>query len=156
MNKVYYPSSSPPYFDKSTLQIFLAGTIDMGHSRDWQKEVTDRLSIHDNIAIYNPRMIVFEDKYIEHQIQWELNALESSDVIILNFEPNSNSMISLLELGLHARSGKLVVVCPQSYKRYKNVRITSSMYKVNIVESLDDAIIYVESLIKMNRTIHST
>jgi len=39
-------------------RIFLAGTIDMGNSVDWQKEVTEFLNKYDgDLTVYNPRWI---------------------------------------------------------------------------------------------------
>lgn len=44
--------------------------------------------------------------------------------------------ISLLEMGLYARSGKLFVACSPDYYRYDNVRITCRRYGVPLYDSL--------------------
>ena len=85
---------------KSYKSVFLAGTIDMGSSVDWQKDV--------------------------------------ADFILMNFLPDSKSPITLLELGLFARSGKLYVVCTEGFYRYDNVRITCAKYGVPVYDSLTD------------------
>lgn len=54
--------------------------------------------------------------------------------------PESKSPITLLELGLHARSGKLLVICPEKFYRYDNVRITCQKYNILMFNSIEDAI----------------
>ena len=49
---------------------------------------------------------------------------------------DSRSPISLLEMGLYARSGKLFVACSPDYYRYDNVRITCRRYGVPLYDSL--------------------
>jgi hypothetical protein len=74
----------------------------------------------DDVVILNPRRPDWNPKWrpdadepeFRRQVEWELGALESADVIVLYFSPGSQSPISLLEMGLHARSGKLIVLCP--------------------------------------------
>ena len=56
------------------------------------------------------------------------------------FLDGSQSPITLLELGLHARSGKLLVVCTPGFYRYDNVRITCARYGVPVYGSIDEAI----------------
>lgn len=52
----------------------------------------------------------------------------------------SKSPITLLELGLFAKSGKLYVVCTEGFYRYDNVRITCAKYGVPVYASLTEAI----------------
>lgn len=54
--------------------------------------------------------------------------------------PGSKSPITLLELGLFAKSGKLHVVCTEGFYRYDNVRITCAKYGVPVYASLTEAI----------------
>lgn len=53
---------------------------------------------------------------------------------------DSKSPITLLELGLFAKSGKLYVVCTEGFYRYDNVRITCAKYGVPVYASLTEAI----------------
>ena len=57
-----------------------------------------------------------------------------------NFLPGSQSPITLLELGLFAGSRKLRVICPVSFYRYDNVRITCQRYAVPMYETLKEAV----------------
>lgn len=77
---------------------------------------------------------------LQTAVEWELDALESSDIVIIYFAPGSQSPISLLEMGLYARSGKLVILCPDGYWRKGNVDITAAKYGVTQVRSLDELI----------------
>ncbi len=124
-------------------RVFLGGSIDMGSAPDWQRDLSRRLDGED-VVILNPRRSdwdpawkpVATDPNFRKQVEWELEALESADVIVLYLSPGSQSPISLLELGLYARSGKLIVVCPDGYWRKGNVDITAARYGVEQVESL--------------------
>lgn len=126
------------------LKIFLGGSIDMGNAEDWQAKVTKELS-EKNIILFNPRRDdwnkdwkpVSTEPNFRKQVEWELEALEKSDLIIMYFTPKSQSPISLLELGLYARTNKLLVVCPEGYWRKGNVDIVCEKYKVKQYESID-------------------
>ena len=143
MNKFYTAPSVDNTEENKGRRIFLAGTIDMGNSEDWQEEVgyqviqrsiTQGNGIH---YIYNPRRIEgFKNEDQEEQIQWELDHLDKADTILMNLLPSSRSPISLLELGLYAKSGKLIVVCPKEFYRYSNVRIICEKYKIPLYSSI--------------------
>lgn len=140
MNKFYVAPQVDDTEDNIGRRVFLAGTIDMGNSSDWQNTLISRLSDDRyqnlNITIYNPR----RDKEFnvddqEEQIRWELNHLDKADVILVNILPDSKSPITLMEIGLYANSGKLVVVCPKEFYRYDNVRIVCEKYNIPLYNS---------------------
>jgi hypothetical protein len=127
--------------------IFLAGSINQGESEDWQKKIIDSVQDSDRV-IFNPRRESWDASWeqsidnpkFKEQVEWELNALEGSDMIIMYFEPGSISPISLLEFGLFARSGKLVVYCPNGFFRKGNVDVVCEKYKVPQVEKFEELI----------------
>ena len=124
--------------------VFLAGTIDMGKAEPWQEEA-ERLFADKpgSYILYNPRQAEWHPERegeMDYQVNWELEHLERADWILMNFLPGSQSPITLLELGLHAKSGKLVVVCTPDYFRYDNVRITCHRYGVPLYSSVEAAI----------------
>ena len=86
----------------------------------------------------NPRRREFHASpaEMEYQVAWELAHLEAADLIVMNLLGDSRSPISLLEMGLYARSGKLFVACSPDYYRYDNVRITCRRYGVPLYDSL--------------------
>lgn len=122
--------------------VFLGGSIDMGSAPDWQADLIAALS-EDDVVILNPRRSVWnersrpsaDDPDFREQVEWELAALEAADIIGLYLAPGSQSPISLLEIGLYARSGKLVVHCAEGFWREGNVQITAARYGVELVDS---------------------
>ena len=48
----------------------------------------------------------------------------------MNILANSKSPISLMEIGLFAKEGKLMVFCPKTFYRYDNVRVVCNRYNV--------------------------
>lgn len=124
--------------------VFLAGSIEMGMAEDWQTKLTK--SFHDaGFDVFNPRRDDwdsswtqdFENPQFFQQVTWELNALEHSDLIILYFDKNTKSPISLLELGIHAKSGKLRVICPEGFWRKGNVDIVCQFYNIPLYTNFD-------------------
>ncbi len=122
MQTIYPPNA----LHLSDTNIFLAGTIDMGNSEDWQQKVIDTFfekMLNANLSIFNPRRKEWDDSWSQtieneqfsEQVNWELDALEKADYIIMFLEKNSKSPISLLELGLFADSGKLLVCCEEGF-----------------------------------------
>lgn len=138
-------------FERRPFRIFLAGSIEMGSAPDWQAEVIERLSVYD-VAIFNPRRPDFDasqeqsadNPYFRGQVEWELRGLEIADVILMFLAPETVSPISLLELGLYARGGKLLVVCPEGFERKGNVDVVCREYGIEEHALLAPA---VESLI---------
>lgn len=127
---------------KSTdgFSVFLAGTIDLGNSENWQNSVVDELKRRNptyDITVFNPRRENWKDADQEEQINWELDHLGSSDRIIMVILGTSKSPISLLELGLFAGSGKLMVFCEPTFYRYENVRITCERCGVELSNEVD-------------------
>jgi len=128
-------------------KIFLAGSIEMGKAEDWQKKIIEAVKDSDRV-IFNPRRENWDSSWeqtidnpqFKEQVDWELDALESSDMIIMNLVPETMSPISLLEFGLFARSGKLVVYCPDGFWRKGNVDIVCEKYKVPQVEKFEELI----------------
>lgn len=124
-------------------KIFLAGSIEMGSAEDWQKQVSEQLAAQP-VVILNPRRADWNpawkpeitDPHFQQQVEWELNALEKADLIIMYLAPGTQSPISLLELGLYAQSGKLLVCCPAGFWRKGNVDIVCEKYGIQQFESL--------------------
>jgi len=152
-NKVF----TPPYeYDNSVytidgvfpLNLFLGGTIDDGNSVDWQTALIDELNSCDTkkpIMIYNPRREKWDanadTNEVDKQIEWELYHLERADLIVMNILGNSKSPISLMEIGLFARSGKLIVFCNPSFYRYENVKIVCNSYGAQLYDTNDILVI---------------
>jgi hypothetical protein len=125
--------------------VFLAGSIEMGAAEDWQKSLGEWLS-EKNYNVFNPRRTDWDSSWIQsyenpqfsQQVKWELNSLDKADWIVMYLDPNTKSPISLMELGLHAGSKKLLVVCPDGFWRKGNVEVVCSIYDIPLFNSLDD------------------
>jgi len=127
--------------------VFLAGSIEMGKAEDWQKTVERELEKLD-VTIFNPRRDDWDSSWVQeqsnpqfnHQVNWELNKLERSDIIFMYFSPETQSPISLLELGRYAQYGKMIVCCPKGFWRKGNVDILCTRENVPVFEDLKSAI----------------
>lgn len=123
--------------------VFLAGSIAMGLAEEWQAEIGNKLA-ELGIMVLNPRRTNWDASWVQHiendlfreQVEWELQGLEQSDWIIFYFAPDTQAPVTLLELGLWARSGKCVVCCPDGFWRKGNVDIVCARYQVPQVSSL--------------------
>ena len=144
IDNVIHPHEYEPSDLRGWTTVFLAGTIDNGNSEDWQQTIAEKLAGRDrHYILYNPRQDEWNPERegeMEYQVNWELEHMEKADYILMVFLPGSQSPITLLELGLHARSSKLLVVCTPGFYRYDNVRITCERYNVPVFESLEEAI----------------
>lgn len=138
-------SPQPLPIDNQRPRVFLGGSIDMGGAPDWQAAMTAALSDMD-VVILNPRRPDWnpawrpdaDEPEFRRQVEWELSALEASDVIVMYFAPGTQSPVSLLEMGLHARGGKLIVLAPDGFWRKGNVDITAAAYGVRQVKTMDE------------------
>ena len=125
-------------------RIFLAGSIEMGVAEDWQTKLTNDLELYD-ITILNPRRDIFDKDLVQsintpafyEQVTWELTAQEETDIIAMYFAPNTKSPISLLELGLFAKSGKMIVCCPDGFWRKGNIQVVCQRYGVPLHNNYD-------------------
>ena len=130
--------------------VFLAGSIDQGQAIDWQAKFEEELADLD-VVILNPRRDYWdptwdqsaENKEFRKQVTWEINGMKKAKVIAMNFCVDGLAPISLLELGLHARSGKVIVHCPLGYWRKGNVDLVCERYDLEQANSFEDLIIKV-------------
>lgn len=135
-----------PYpFAKQGRSVFLAGSIEMGKAVDWQTSICASLS-HLPITILNPRRPDWDStwqqdiscKPFREQVEWELEMQEDADIIAIYFDPATLAPISLLELGLFARTGKMIVACPTGYWRKGNIQIVCKRLGIQLVDSLEE------------------
>lgn len=125
--------------------VFLAGSIEMGLAEPWQRELTQALASYENLTVLDPRrddwdaswrQTLDEPRFVE-QVHWELEAQERADTIAMYFSPATKAPITLLELGLFARSDKLIVACPEGYWRRGNVQVVCARYGVACLGSFE-------------------
>jgi hypothetical protein len=141
----YKPPTNIATRNRNNKSVFLAGSIEMGAAENWQDTVGEFFHQH-SWDVLNPRRDdwdsswkqTFEDAQFYQQVNWELNALEHADLIIMYFDPSTKSPISLLELGLFARSGKMKVICPDGFWRKGNVEVVCNYYNIPFYNNLKD------------------
>ncbi len=129
--------------DGAIPSVFLAGSIEMGSAEDWQTQVECALSDLD-VLILNPRRDEWDASWeqsitnplFREQVEWELTGLETASVVAMYFAPATKAPVTLLELGLCARAGRLVVCCPAGYWRRGNVEVVCRRYGVPLLASL--------------------
>lgn len=144
--------NAPEELRITSKSVFLAGSIEMGKAVDWQTQVTNALEDMD-VTILNPRRDDWNSSWeqkitnpqFNEQVTWELTALDKASVIAMYFDPKTMSPISLLELGLYADQGKMIVCCPEGFWRKGNVDIVCKKYRIPQVDNIDDLIYHVRA-----------
>ena len=132
MNVIKAPDSYP----LDGYRVFLAGSIENGNAEKWQDEFT-KLITNDKITILNPRRDrwigdcteKYENDQFRTQVEWELQALEDSDIVVLYFDPATKSPFSILELGLFKHKG-IAVCCPDGFWKQGNIEIVCKRYEI--------------------------
>ena len=142
--KVLTAKDKLPVKNEDEAFCFLAGSIDFKESTSWRDLVVNKSS--KNTIFFDPTRedhdVLGNQEMVCH-IQWELEALELADMIILNFLPQAKSLISLVELGLYMKTSKLIVVCPKEFYQYRYVSTICDKYNAPIYHNLREVFKYV-------------
>ena len=133
--------------DEAVPSVFLAGSIEMGAAEDWQARVAAGLGDLD-VVVFNPRRDEWDntwtqsiaDSRFREQVEWELAGLERATVVAMYFHPATRAPVTLLEMGLVAQTGRLVVCCPDGFWRKGNVEVVCARYGVPLVGDLDELV----------------
>ena len=133
---------------KETFIVFLAGSIEMGKAEPWQDEIAQSL---DDLPItfFNPRRDDWDSSWVQsidnpqfnEQVNWEMNSIDHSHLVVVVFDPSTKSPITLLELGLVAARGgwgEVIVLCPEGFWRKGNVDIVCDRFDIPMVESKEE------------------
>ena len=135
--------------------VFLAGSIEMGKAVDWQtkieNELKDKLDDDTVVTLYNPRRDDWdsswtqsiEDDNFREQVEWELDALEKANKIVVYIDPETKSPITLMEIGLHAHSNKMCVCCPEGFYRKGNIDVVCNKYNIPMVDDVDGLVKFI-------------
>jgi hypothetical protein len=138
---------APIALDDHSPSIFLAGSIEMGQAENWQAQFERELADLD-VTLLNPRRDGWDATWVQsicnpqfrEQVDWELAGLELATIVAMYFAPTTKAPITLLELGLVASSGKLIVCCPDGYWRKGNVEVVCHRYGVPLVATLAELV----------------
>lgn len=140
--------------------LFLAGSIEQDSAARWQDRVVEALSDL-NVQILNPRREEWDssweqiptNSHFRGQVEWELDGLDKADIIIVYFDPNTKSPITLLELGLFADTDRLRVCCPEGFWRRGNVQIVCERKNILMFETLESLVENTRNEIKLKSMI---
>lgn len=128
--------------------VFLAGSISGNDAMNWQQSVVKQFEGKD-VAIFNPRMTKWEGDSITHArfvelVDWDWNAMDEAEHVIVCFDGDTESPVTLMELGMLARSNpsKVTVMCPQNFWRKKHVDVLCNRYDIRRFDTLDRLIDY--------------
>lgn len=134
------------------VKVFLGGSIEMGKAEDWQTRLTKDLSQNKDVMILNPRRDDWDSSWkqdptpgtqFHEQVTWEMDAQDASDVIVYYFADETQSPITLLELGMYARTHAtgekhIVVRCSPKFWRHGNVKVVCDKYGIPCVETYEE------------------
>lgn len=143
-------------------KIFIAGSIEGGTALPWQAKVREELKGYP-LVLLNPRRddwmtsseMKMEDAVFREQVQWELDGLDKADYILMYFDPDTYSPVSLIEFGRHVHSDKLMVGCPQGFWRRGNLEVTCAWHGRELQDSFESLMESVVSRLKTDG-IHPT
>jgi hypothetical protein len=157
MKVIYAPDNHNFVLYPEAPTVFLGGSIEMGKAKDWQTDIEETLKPHDG-TLLNPRRKdwdsswtqTIENDQFREQVEWELDGMDGSSIVFLNFEPDTKSPITLLELGLRARyHTRTLVCCPEKFWRKGNVDVVCKKYDVMLTDDYEKAKIMLEAMILM-------
>lgn len=119
------------------LGVFLGGTV----NDDWRIQVMNGLR-EAPFVFLNPNRIPAQSNPIElaEQVKWELNALAVSDISVMCFDETSISPLAFLEIGLQAKSRKLIIYCPADAWVKTVLEVASQKYNFKLVKSIEELI----------------
>ncbi|KAI3401374.1 hypothetical protein diail_11458 [Diaporthe ilicicola] len=135
------PEQQPLY---PTRSVFLAGPTEVPWRAGFIAALKERL-ISTSTTIFDPfqprwdktwKEDVDLDPRFKAQVEWELASQDRATVVALFFHADSKAPVSLLELGLCARSGKAVVGCDPGYWKRGNVQAVCRRYGVPLADSM--------------------
>jgi len=138
---------APNHYEWCARTVFLAGTIDMGNSIDWQQYAVERFRECD-VQLLNPRRTDWDSSWeqtignpqFREQVEWELQGLDNSNVILMHFASGSQSPITLMELGLCANK-RVVISCAPDFWRRGNIEVLVAQFPgLELYDNLDAAI----------------
>jgi len=119
--------------------VFLAGTI-VG---DWRERVIESLRDVD-VVIIDPRRNDWDSRWNEtaddprfrKQVEWELEAQECASIISMYLSQESEASVSLVELGISAERGNIIVCCLDGFWCKRLVDVICHRHQLTAVPDL--------------------
>jgi hypothetical protein len=131
----------------SGVTVYLAGVVDRAVTEDWRDQITTalgKLRLSFDITVFNPKRNDWDEGWIpemnnpqfSEQVNWELDALNISKWIIVYFKKNAQAPVSILEFGMYADSGRLLVCCEGGFWKKGNIDIICSRKNIPAFETM--------------------
>ncbi|KAK2614454.1 hypothetical protein N8I77_001277 [Diaporthe amygdali] len=142
--QVITPNDSEQQPSYPTRSVFLAGPTEIAWREGFIAALKQRITTT-SLTIFDPfqpkwdstwKEDVDVDPRFKAQVEWELGSQDRATVVAVFFHGDSKAPVSLLELGLCARSGKAVVGCEPGYWKRGNVQAVCRRYGVPLADSL--------------------
>jgi hypothetical protein len=148
-------SRPPDKWEHGKFSLFTAGSIEMGKAIQWQLRLVDFLKDLP-VTVTNPRRGRWDpnvdakasDSVFCKQVEWELNALDAATVICFFFDVNTRSAVTMMELGLWARSRKVVVCCGKKFWRQGNIQLVCKRHNIPFVEEFGDLVLAIKDMLE--------
>ena len=160
MIEIISPTKYTPKHNE--ISVFAAGSIEQGTAVDWQSSLKNSLSDQDNVVIFNPRRKEWEASWVQdlsnpqfvEQVNWEQNYLErglstSCDIVYINIDPNTKSIITFGEFAQVFRSEWVVINCPRGYWRRGNIEVMCQRAGVKLYEDFNESVLVLKLLIRL-------
>ncbi len=139
------------------IRVYVAGSIVVDESKKcWIYSFIDKLGQHfqnKNLFVFHPMQkdwdsdwgITKADPKFRKQFEWELEAQELADIIVMHFEHDALAPISLMEFGLNVRPiaigySRLIVHCPEGFWKKGNVDIVCAKYGIKQAKTFDNLV----------------
>jgi hypothetical protein len=111
----------------------------------WQTNLASSLSDLP-VDILDPRRDDWDSSWVEdisfpkfkEQVEWEMDGAKIADVVVFYFPPGALTPVALLELGMYAASGKVIVCCPDGFYKKGNVQMVCLRYGIELLETLGE------------------
>ncbi|KAF2033770.1 hypothetical protein EK21DRAFT_30374, partial [Setomelanomma holmii] len=138
----------PPVVPKyNEYSVFTAGSIEMGAAVQWQERLVTHVCDLP-ITVCNPRRGTWDpnvdvkssDPDFRDQVEWELEALQEATVICFFFDQDTLSPVTMLELGLQAKSRKVIMCCGEKFWRSGNVDMVCNLYNIPWVRTFEQLV----------------
>lgn len=88
------------------------------------------------------------DPRFQAQTDWELDRQESAGLVVVFFDERAKAPVSLLELGLCARSGRAVVGCQKGFWKRGHVQGVCHRFGVPLGDDLEALVVKVIAALK--------
>jgi hypothetical protein len=138
---------SPSPFDTLDFSLFLAGSIDQGHARDWHSEVIAGLQ-DINVTILSPKREDWDETWeqcatcepFRGQVLWEIKGMEVCDLMVVCFTAESKAPVTMFEFGAWGTTKDTILCVETGFYREANLQIYAEHFNVPIYHDLDTMI----------------